>query len=91
MAISKANPPTLKYRFLSAMTNPTVKNIFEAGINGKVRSVRARKTATELVALLSQFENNFNVLLCFGLNTSMNALRERMVIKDQKLIAISNL
>ena len=89
--MSKANPPTLKYKFLSAMTNPTVKNIFEAGINGRVRSVRARKAATEFVALLLPFENIFNVLLCLGLNTSMNALRERMVIKDQKLIAMSNL
>ena len=87
----KANPPTLKYKFLSAMTNPTVKNIFEAGINGRVRSVRARKTATEFVALLLPFENILNVLLCLGLDTSMNALRERMVIKDQKLIAMSNL
>ena len=42
MAIKRENPPTLRYKFLSAITNPTVKNMFEAGRYGKTNNDKAK-------------------------------------------------
>ena len=79
--MSNANPPTLRYKFRSAMTKPTVKNMFEAGINGRIRRVRANTIVTE--AVLS-FECIFSVFW-FRLNMSIIALRKREAVRVQKL------
>ena len=83
--MSNANPPTLRYKFRSAMTKPTVKNIFEAGINGRIRSVRAKTTVTEFEGVVLSFERIFGNLFWFRLNMSIIALRKREAVIVQKL------
>ena len=83
--MSNANPPTLRYKFRSAMTKPTVKNIFEAGINGRIRRVRANTTVTEFDEAVLSFECIFSVLFWFRLNMSIIALRKRKELRVQKL------
>ena len=82
--MSNANPPTLRYKFRSAMTKPTVKNMFEAGINGRIRRVRANTIVTEFDEAVLSFECIFSVFW-FRLNMSIIALRKREAVRVQKV------
>ena len=89
--MSNANPPTLRYKFRSAMTKPTVKNTFEAGINGRIRSVRAKTAVTEFDEVVLSFECIFGVLFWLSLNMSIIALRKREAVLVHKLRQDNNL
>ena len=94
MAIKKENPHTLRYKFLSAITNPTVKNIFEAGRYGKTNNDKAsdgRIADDESFSLQRNTSRNF--ILLFGFTISMKVRVVMQIMNIQKLsitISIAN-
>ena len=84
--MSKENPATLKYIFLSAITNPTVKNILAAGKNGKTSKVNASATNWENDDSSEFSKNILSIFFCVAPNISITALIKIPVITIQKKI-----
>ena len=84
MATNKENPATLKYKFRSAITNPTVKNALDAGTNGSISSSKARITFVAGNDALEFTVPSFVALFVTFLKMSYNALLTRHISKHQK-------